>query len=390
MKRRMTTMPGACTGFSIVELMVAMVISLIVLAAVSSVMVSTKKTNTAQVAQARMQDNARIAVQIMARDIRQAGYFGCSTPTVGSVTNTLYDKVDGTGPKIGDYSLPLVGAEAGATTIEPEGETVPKNALAASDLIGIRYADGSDPITIETPYMNNKSANIKVSTPNGLQDDDIVMVTDCQSAAIFQITNANSGVLVHNTGAGDPGNSTKDLGKTYTGEARIVKFASNLYFVANSETSGQPSLFRMNAAEYAAAVADTDQSVAAWTGHSDELVEGIEQIQLTYGIDTSSPYDGIVDKYVDASALTSAEAWKHVYTVRLGVLARTLANNTVAGDKGTASGTATELDSKKYDVDGDGTDDVDASTLSTAERRYQRHVFRTTILVRNHATAQTN
>jgi type IV pilus assembly protein PilW len=389
-------LPGRASGFSIVELLVAMVISLIVLAAVSSVLVSTKTTNTAQVAQARMQDNARISVQIMSRGIRQAGYAGCSTPTVGSVTN----KLNGSGTAgSADIASPLVGAEAGATTLSPNGEPLPPNALSTSDVIGLSYADGANPLGVETPYMNNVTSEMHVDPASTVvKQFDIVMATDCKKAVIFEVTNdpTGNGSLVHNGGSvsAGPGNKDGSLGTTFDGNASIVKFLSYYYFVANN-ASGQPSLYRMDAQNYGTYAASGSQcspSVTSNCWREDELVEGIEQLQVLYGIDTNS--DGEVDQYVKAnnSALSTPDAWKHIYTVRLGVLARTLADNTLRGDKTSASASPVDLDSNKYDVDGDGTTDFDAGALPATDpaRRYQRRVFRTTIMVRNHSVAQSN
>jgi type IV pilus assembly protein PilW len=396
MRRIDQKLPGGTSGFSIVELLVAMVISLIVLAAVSSVLVSTKTTNTAQVAQARMQDNARISVQIMSRGIRQAGYAGCSTPTVGSITN----KLNGSGTAgNADITSPLVGAEAGASALSPNGEPLPPNALSTSDVLGLSYADGGNPLGVETPYMNNTTSELHVDPASTLVHQfDIVMVTDCKKGVIFEVTNdpIGNGSLVHNGGsvAQGPGNKDGSLGTVFDGNASIVKFISYYYFVANN-ASGQPSLYRMDAKNYGTYADGGPQctpSVTSGCWREDELVEGIEQLQVLYGIDTNS--DGEVDQYVkaDNAALSSTDAWKHIYTVRLGILARTLADNTIRGDKSSASASAVDLDSNKYDVDGDGSTDFDAGALPTTDsaRRYQRHVFRTTIMVRNHSVTQSN
>ncbi len=368
-------------GFSLVELMVAMVISLIVLAAVSSVMVTTKKTNTAQTAQARMQDNARIALQIIAYDIRQSGYFGCST---GNGSNSFSNDLNTTGtphdPSL-NVTIGIDGANAGDTAMSPSslGEAVPTGADSNSDVIALRYADGANGITVQTPYMTQASSELHVSTNSGLSANDIVMVTDCNGGDLFQITNINSSgsqsSLVHNGGNGAPGNSSGKLSRTYSGDAHIARFIANTYFIKDN-AQGQPSLYR--------------KSLSTGAGDTQELVEGIEQMRILYGVDGSSPSDGKVDCYIPAGAkcgaadLSTAAGWSKVYSVRIGLLARTLANNTVNGDKSSASGNTAELDSNTYDFFGDGMYTVNASTLSTADRRYQRHIFRTTVMVHNH------
>jgi prepilin-type N-terminal cleavage/methylation domain-containing protein len=61
-------------GFTIVELLVAMLVGLVVLGAVISVFVSQNRTNAAQQEVAYAQQNVRAAMDLMAREIRNAGY----------------------------------------------------------------------------------------------------------------------------------------------------------------------------------------------------------------------------------------------------------------------------------------------------------------------------
>ena len=61
-------------GFTLVELLVAMALGLVVLAAVLKVFVSQNRTNVAQQEVAYAQQNVRAAMDLMAREIRNAGY----------------------------------------------------------------------------------------------------------------------------------------------------------------------------------------------------------------------------------------------------------------------------------------------------------------------------
>lgn len=75
-------------GFTLIEVMIAMVISLIVIAAGFVIMVTTEKATTASTRTADAQQNARIAMEIISRDVRMAGYGmkatvgNCQTPIV--------------------------------------------------------------------------------------------------------------------------------------------------------------------------------------------------------------------------------------------------------------------------------------------------------------------
>ena len=77
-------------GVTLVELMIAMVISTIVLLGVATVYSSTKRSYKVQEEMARLQENARYAFNAMSRDIRGAGFIGCN-PTLNSLLNTTDD-----------------------------------------------------------------------------------------------------------------------------------------------------------------------------------------------------------------------------------------------------------------------------------------------------------
>ena len=61
-------------GFTLIELLVAMALGLVVLGAVLKVFVSQNRTNAAQQEVAYAQQNVRAAMDLMAREIRSAGY----------------------------------------------------------------------------------------------------------------------------------------------------------------------------------------------------------------------------------------------------------------------------------------------------------------------------
>lgn len=64
-------------GFSLLEGLLALALGLMLLAAASQVFVSAVQSWRLQGAAARLQDDARLALQRMAQDIRMAGMFGC-------------------------------------------------------------------------------------------------------------------------------------------------------------------------------------------------------------------------------------------------------------------------------------------------------------------------
>lgn len=64
-------------GFSLVELMVAMLISLVLSAAALGILLSNRRVHGATEGLGRLQESARVAFELMARDIREAGGNPC-------------------------------------------------------------------------------------------------------------------------------------------------------------------------------------------------------------------------------------------------------------------------------------------------------------------------
>lgn len=354
-------------GFSMVELMVAMVIGLMILAAVSTVLVNSKKNYTTQDSMARLQENARFAMQLLTRDVRMAGYFGCADE-ISSVSNRL-------NPGAPTYSIfstiPVEGSESGSTW-SPSATSLAFTPLAGTDALAIRYVAG-DPIPL-TKEMPSESASAQVDTNSGLQVGDVVMLADCSSADIFQITNFNTSGgfdhVVHNTGEGTPGNDPTNnphkFSKAYGSDASILRFNSVAYYIRPND-SGQPALYRRTL------ITNTGTSTSSQVDQ--ELVEGIEDLEILYGIDSVNQ-DGIPDVYRTAAAV--AGDWDKVIAIRFGIVARSLAN--ADNQSGNEKQYGTDRNTDGLDVDGvPGTE----FTPAAGTERYQRRVFRTTVVMRN-------
>ena len=128
-------------GFSVVELMVAVTLSMILMAGVLSIFASSKVTYLSNEKTARLQENGRMALDMIVRDIRAAGYMGCAkavpfNTTLNTPTALLWD-----------YSRPMQGFEWTGAAWSPALTTaVIPSAQAASngsDAILLRVAQRS-------------------------------------------------------------------------------------------------------------------------------------------------------------------------------------------------------------------------------------------------------
>ncbi|MDH3452260.1 MAG: PilW family protein [Gammaproteobacteria bacterium] len=361
-------------GVTLVELLVATTVGLFLIGGVAAIVVQTKKSYELQNDFARIQENGRFGMELIVRDLRMAGYFGC----MDDATKVWNHVSDGSGDLF-DTSVPVEGYEQGGTAWQPSGSTDISGILNGTDGLTLRFLDPSTAIDVTTPYMPQPSGNIKVETPggdNGLRQGDIIAVTDCDSTDVFQITGPSgdnpgtTGELVHNTGnATLPGNSdtlvpncpganAHCLSKVYEGEAQIMKLAAIRYFVG-STPQGSTALFRQ------AYTVDTSSGTPTAVGTSLELVEGIENMQVQFGVDNDG--DQVPDFYRDAANVGAD--WPGVINVRVGLLAGSV------NEYGTDDA---DTDDNTYDIDRDGVDDV----VDPDDRR-RRRVFTATVALRN-------
>lgn len=340
-------------GFSIVELMIALTIGAIILAAVSMVFISSKQGYTTQDRLARLQENARFAMHFLVKDLRNAGYYGCASD-IGAVNNTL----NGSASLAYNASNPIEGFDNATNTWYPSGgTTVPTGKITGTDMVIVRMADPGLAINLSSD-MPNSSAELTVASTAGFVDGEIIMLSDCESAEIMQITGVQSsaGKLQHAPGGADltenppqPGNATQVLSKQYNASnAKVMKFYSRQYYIGTG-TSGNPALFRSNN-----------------SGTGEELVDGIESLQVLYGKTTDSDRTPNIYLKAGAAGLTTATDWSSVVSVRIGILARTLTQED------------TDTDSASYDVDDDGTNDYTAPG-----DRHKRRLFSATVFLRN-------
>lgn len=101
-------------GLSLIELLIAMLISAFLIAGILQIFIGSKQTYSMQQNLSRLQENGRFALEFLERDIRMAGYWDC---LVQSTTNTISDisGQDNVGLNASD-TLTLKGAYTEAIT----------------------------------------------------------------------------------------------------------------------------------------------------------------------------------------------------------------------------------------------------------------------------------
>ena len=111
-------------GFSLVELMVAMAISLIVMGGVYKIYVTQQDSYLLQEQVAEMQQNARIAKYVLTKDIRMVGYNPTRKLNVGSFVTSFVAKLPGDDSADGDPDETATGSHSIAFTLDDNGNGV--------------------------------------------------------------------------------------------------------------------------------------------------------------------------------------------------------------------------------------------------------------------------
>lgn len=334
-------------GLSLVELMVAMVISLILLAGVIQIYIANSQTNRLQEANARVQENGRFAVQFLARDVRGAGYSGCVPTELLQISIRAKDADDDDVPSTEDS---LEGFDDVASGNQWD-------AVAGTDVVRVTGAMNSSVGLAGNSFQND--ANVQTTgNPNNWEKGDWLFVADCESGDLFEVTNnpkdsTHSGPRFTFTHAAS-GNQSSKLSKVYQSDARLMAFEETVYFVAETgRTATDGDAIR-------ALYRETDG------GGAEELIEGVSDLQIVYGQDTDD--SGDIDEYVTADEL-SGDDWAQVLAVRMQLLIESTEPNVLD-------------DPQEYFFDGETVGD-DAAEATLIEDRRLRRVFTTTAVIRN-------
>lgn len=293
-------------GFTLVEIMIALVLGLLLIAGMITIYLSNKSSYNTQSSLLEVQEAGRYTLEAIKEDFRQTDNWGCSQATtnvlnpmsVGYV-DFLSDGVDGAN----DVNDTLIIRRAASTGIQLQNDMV------------------------------DESSDITVGITNFTQGQ-MVIINDCTSGDIFQITNdpSASTTLQHVIGVGLPGNVVSDLSKAYTTTARVYPIKSITYGVSNGWLQRTVD------------------------GEVQDIIPNVEGFQILFGEDTNN--DNVANRYVPASSISD---WDDVASIRVDVLIKSTSNGV-------------RLSKQTYTFNG-------VTTTATDLRMYK--TFSTTIVVRN-------
>lgn len=319
-------------GFTLVELMVGLVLSLIVMFALTVLFANNSRTR-AQIDRSTQQiENGRYALDQLRDDLHLAGYYGDVAPQQGFV---------------------------------PTSATIPD--ICASSLTGVQF--DLSPLKWPVPvfgYAAGDAEPVCIATPGRKADTDILVIRRTKTGPTATAALDATRIYLQASGCKDELTQHKDFGRALgtgaaafplhkrgcTATADVYEYETKIYYISDEAV---PTLRLL--------------TISGGSSINESLVEGIENMQVQYGRDTNG--DGAPDEYrrclgTGAGAdPCSALEWANMMTVRIDLLARDIA------------ATPGYSDAKTYSLG--------ASTAGPFNDSYRRHVYTAVVRLMNPA-----
>lgn len=190
-------------GFSLIELMIALVLGLIVTGAALAFFLTSKRTYATTESLGRLQEGGRAAFELMSRDVREAGANPCSSRA--TVVNLLRD---------GDSAWWQAWHDGvrGFTAAMPAPGTASGNGVgqrvAGTDAIDLHLATDGDYRVVQ---HTTPSAVLSLNSADGLAVGDLLLACNLDYALVFQATGLAANAVQHNGGTGTPGNCGQEF-----------------------------------------------------------------------------------------------------------------------------------------------------------------------------------
>lgn len=339
-------------GFTIAELLISMAVGLLLLAGMATMFVGNSRAQTEIEKANRQIENGRYAMQMITADLNNAGFYGWFDPTPLVNPGAMPDICDTDLADVrANLALPVQGIDNAATT-------------SASCISGVK--PGTDVLVVRrVETCVTGAGNCAAVGAGGI----LFQASVCQNNDELGSLDATK----HFSLDTNKDNLTKH-GRTCTltvpgPAAEIRRFLTHVYYVASENVTGDgiPTLKRTELGAGAGGITLT----------TIPLVEGIEDLQIEYGLDTVR--DGAPNLYNanPATAATCAATacalnnWRAAVSAKVHILAR---NTSV---------TPGHVDTKKYSLGRKA--NGDDNLIAAASDGFRRHVFQSTVAIPNTA-----
>lgn len=358
-------------GLSLVELMVAIAIGILLMLGLVQVFGGLRAAFATSEGVSRVQENSRFALEFLRRDLRMAGHMGClneaghpfdtdtadpnrvgkffhhfiaASAIVSGIGNSsdlyplradraveVYDYT-GTIPD-SSYTLPGSGnANNSWTPALPVGLALNGIAVPGSDVVVVRYFD-DEMLPLNTPGVTGSGGNFNLALEPGfaaqVQQWAPYGLTNCATASLLQVTSiSGNSVGISNSGLNARNFDAKE--GPYARGAMMYRYRVSVYYVGQGLNG--PALYRKRLNE---TPGNADAGIAFGTT-PEELVEGVEMMQVMLAVDTLGN-DDLIDGYrspqqhITGNAAAQTAALARIKGLRVSLLLRSQGAGVAAG-----------------------------------------------------------
>lgn len=242
-------------GFGLIELMIAMVLGLLVLGAALAVFLSNQNTYRANEGLNRMQESARVAFELMSRDIRAAGGSACSNASVMETTDAR---------SVAFRETPVDGDGAELTVVSGDDTAYKVESSTNSS------------VTLDDEELDAAS--------DAFDEDDWLLLCNANKTYLVQATGVSGMTVSYDAIPYDP------MTDRFAPPAAVVlaRFRDVRWFVEDNGRASGSSLY-----------------VSRMGGAREEVAEGVQQMQVSYLTSGSNSF------------VTAPANWGNVVAVRV-------------------------------------------------------------------------
>lgn len=297
-------------GMTLVEVLIAMLVGVILLAGISTLVVNASRSNRDLDAAARQLENGRYAAQSLGKHVRHAGFWGRLYPPAAA----SMPAAPGALPNA--CTTPATAAMLQADMpVHIQGEDSPAGTPTAACLTDADHVDGTDIVTIRR--LAGTAHTVAQANAN---------------AAAFYLQASHNAFNIDvgaNADPGDNGFGITELdaaGNPVT--APLYQYRVDTFFVSPRTRPVNVGACDGNNADDGDEIPTLMRLRLDDTGFCAQAVAvGIEDLQIEYGVDTSN--NGTPNQYTTAPA--DVAAWTNVMGLRLYLLARSTENVNAVG-----------------------------------------------------------
>ncbi len=380
MSRTSPRAPDRQNGLSLIELMIALLIGLVLIAGLIQVFTASRTAYQLSQAIARNQENARFALDFLQRDMRMIGHAGCvndqsllainsaSKITGGNIRSLFMDAGQRDANTVSGLPFPLrldvsvQGFEAkdtepgqtlavGAPVVGATGDWTPnlpaadfydqlgaRKPIKGSDIVVMRFLSPQQttvtafaPSAAPALSYADESAAGRTKVATATDSSGLFAIGDCRGTSVYQAsaTPGNTGMNVAAVGLNKTSLAyvgAQDGALAYgANQAWLHGVEIVAYYVALNP-DGVPSLFRARwtSVPGSAAIGATPE----------EMVEGVESMQMLYNVDAVTDAATLPSGYLaksytakeldalGADDAAKANLWRRVGAIQLGLLMR--------------------------------------------------------------------